>query len=55
MAREIIAPGPGKWRKECTRCGAVYTYTLDDVSWSSFVSCPHCGERSYHVGWKGDR
>ena len=43
----IIKPGKTKFSCTCTQCGCEFTYELEDISLSSFVICPTCGNYCY--------
>ena len=53
MAKEILDKAPEKYRTQCSKCGATFSYQLEDVTAGKFgigraVSCPNCSESCTH-------
>lgn len=49
---KIIKHGQTEFNCTCDRCGCEFTYEREDVTLSSFVICPDCGEHCYIGGNK---
>jgi hypothetical protein len=50
MMIKIIKHGQTEFRCTCGRCGCEFTYEHEDITLSSFVICPDCGEHCYIGG-----
>ena len=44
---KIIKHGQTEFNCTCNRCGCEFTYEHDDITLTSFVVCPDCGEPCY--------
>lgn len=49
---KIIKHGQKEFTHICSRCGCEFTYEYEDITLSSFVVCPDCGEHCYIGGNK---
>ena len=49
---KVIKHGQIEFKGFCSRCGCEFTYELEDITLSSFVVCPDCGEHCYIGGSK---
>ena len=47
---KIIKHGQTEFRCTCGHCGCEFTYEHEDITLSSFVICPDCGEHCYIGG-----
>ena len=52
---KIIKHGQKEFTHTCSRCGCEFTYEYEDITLSSFVVCPDCGEHCYIGGNKGSQ
>lgn len=56
MTKEILSPGPKKFKTTCTKCKTEFSYELEDVHTNyrgfpnPYVSCPSCSEMLGHYG-----
>ena len=49
---KIIKHGQTEFNCTCSRCGCEFTYEHEDITLTSFVVCPDCGEHCYIGGNK---
>ena len=45
---EIVKEGKKKFEITCIKCGCVFTYGLEDLKGTRYVTCPECHEECRH-------
>ena len=46
---KIISPGKKTFNGNCTRCGCIFEYEVQDIDGSDMVECPDCGHKNLHI------
>ena len=45
---KIISSGKKTFNGNCTRCGCIFEYEVQDIDGSDMVECPDCGHKNLH-------